>query len=768
MFKTMKQLLAIAVLALVVFGTPCLNSDENVGNGIQDEVNMLQVSLNRKQANVKASSSENAVKSKVRVQDDGCEEKMVEIGSGGCYDNNQVPPSLGWSKSTCGTDKPGFASCVATGEITSVEVCEEECLENPDCGGFMHYDKYCWVFGKMLNPNVKYNDHSYWYKCHVKDKCCPGKCCPPFKSCAAWGDPHYTSTFYGGNHLMDFMGLGLYRMATTQDRNFEFQAFQCPYKPGIAIFVGFALKVGGSRISIIGNNVTIDGQKFTTNSGTHSTGLKVETLYAADDKVRLESPDYCIHFSSITFAHAPAPNGYFHNVQLNLADDVASTAGICGSSSGKTPIPESESFFSADENSYLCKMCGIADCATMAPPSDWVPISGPEEACANAGISMTQAEAKCSGVKGDYLTACIYDYCASDGSEDMVANAVETKQEEESQTKELLPLEAQNPDSPQTMNTCKMPYSQCSAWGDPHWTNSFFLKKFDFHGLGVFTMAKTTDGSFEMQGFQCPYGDTWGKVIAGLAMNVGGSRITIIDTDIRINGRLFLGDTHTSGLKVESTHKDRDTVLLQTVDSCVHLKVSSLDTLGPSPGYYQDMFLDMASSVVSWEGVCGKPMPHTRVTRDKTLFADSELDIICSKCKSAHMPDCNFLTTPDTVYDGWFTALQLSDKVTESNATSYYTTLCEKAGVSVDTAMAECKKAMPNEDIADEIIPTVPDDPENVRATIKEYLRKQGDPPAFLNDCVFDYCVSGGNKEFIQNAAEVERQEIRMLMGGIS
>jgi len=63
------------------------------------------------------------------------------------------------------------------------------------------------------------------------------------------------------------------------------------------------------------------------------------------------------------------------------------------------------------------------------------------------------------------------------------------------------------------------PSGHCSGWGDPHYTASFYAgnSHFDHYGLAVYQMAKSKDGSFEVQVFQCP----WANGSIGTSMNFG-------------------------------------------------------------------------------------------------------------------------------------------------------------------------------------------------------------------------------------------------------
>merc|ERR1719387_2784041 len=55
--------------------------------------------------------------------------------------------------------------------------------------------------------------------------------------------------------------------------------------------------------------------------------------------------------------------------------------------------------------------------------------------------------------------------------------------------------------------TCAQSFKRCAAWGDPHYTATFHDRAFDKMGVGVFRLARNSDKSFELQGFQCPYPD---------------------------------------------------------------------------------------------------------------------------------------------------------------------------------------------------------------------------------------------------------------------
>mmetsp|Transcript_77757 Transcript_77757/g.137820 ORF Transcript_77757/g.137820 Transcript_77757/m.137820 type:complete len:694 (+) Transcript_77757:91-2172(+) len=640
---------------------------------------------------------------------DQCVHKILTVGVGYCMDGPVSPDSLGWSKSTCGNNtEPSKEPCIAS--CPSAEVCGQECLENPECGGFQYAHLHCWLFKTFHQPNVKYNDPHTWYTCYKKSTCCPGQCCleKGFKTCNAFGDPHFTQSFFTGSKPFDSQKIGLFSMASNKDASFELQSFQCPYTDhtkGISVFVAFAMKVGGHTITIVGSNVTINGSAFP--GGKHASGLNVRTVYEENDKVEFDAPDNCIHCKIKKIAHSAALSGYFQNFQMTIADEVASDKGICGTDSAGDPLPANKSLFTDFQLGYLCGMCGIKDCESMTPPDDWVPVNGSHEVCEKAGINISDAEQSCEALKNDesHFKACVFDYCASGGNEDVVNNAVETKQEEEEQAEEY--------NQTTLLEKCNRPYTRCTAWGDPHYTATFFGGQFDFQNLGVFKLASSSNGKFELQAFQCPFHVSVGSVFAGFAMNVGGDRITVVKENVTINGRLFKGSSHASGLKIEDTRKPRDTVHLDTLDSCVHLKVSSHDWK-ESPGHSHDLFLEMAASVATAEGVCGSNSTRpSALGRGETLFDASELNNLCRICQ---MTDCVHLT-PDSAWSP-------SANVTEA---------CKAAGVSMDDATKVCKKTVPHQE------------------TVSIYLE----------DCVFDYCASGGDQE----AAEVAAESLEEVVG---
>merc|ERR1712167_34613 len=90
-------------------------------------------------------------------------------------------------------------------------------------------------------------------------------------------------------------------------------------------------------------------------------------------------------------------------------------------------------------------MCGMSNCIRrlggrrleMSAPDDWIPATSAREACKAASISYEAAASKCQALQSDtaFFEACIYDFCASDGDEALVKNAVDSKQREVARSK---------------------------------------------------------------------------------------------------------------------------------------------------------------------------------------------------------------------------------------------------------------------------------------------------------------------------------------------
>jgi len=242
------------------------------------------------------------------------------------------------------------------------------------------------------------------------------KCTGTKYTCHAWGDPHYTESFFGG--AFDFMKLGLFLLAKTSDNSLEVQTFQYPTGTGEAIFGGFAVKIYATLITIIGKEITIDGAVVTTYN------LNGIVVSDTSKKFHYESPDDCVIFNTQWAKYYTVPY-YYLNMYVQIAEEKKTTMGICGAAGDHAPLSPSDSLFSQSQLQGLCTKAGMSDCTTFVPPAKWSIVKTAEGACNKAGIPYQTGVEKCSRLQANltYFSGCILDYCVT-GDDSMVTNAV--------------------------------------------------------------------------------------------------------------------------------------------------------------------------------------------------------------------------------------------------------------------------------------------------------------------------------------------------------
>jgi len=267
---------------------------------------------------------------------------------------------------------------------------------------------------------------------HSKSQC--SSPITPFKTCNCWGDPHCTSSFYGGR--FDFHGLGLYRLASNFDNSYELQAFQCRWRASQgAVFVGFAMRIDGKQVNIVGDAIVVDGVNMTGNSQM----LKASGVTGSlSTLLQLSSGDSCVHFETTKVEATGSSPGYYYNMNVDISSASVAYKGICGTVSGRQPVPHSDSLFFDTELDRLCHICGesqhcsrrLETSEVREDPAHETP--SPKEVCEVAQIAYTRAAEKCNALTNDvaFFEACIFDYCASDGDESFVQNAMDSKQRE--------------------------------------------------------------------------------------------------------------------------------------------------------------------------------------------------------------------------------------------------------------------------------------------------------------------------------------------------
>lgn len=197
------------------------------------------------------------------------------------------------------------------------------------------------------------------------------------------------------------------------------------------------MKFDGSNISVIGDTVTIDG--VVVGASTHSTN--VDLTGSPSQGLRLRSKGQCVDLLVDHRATSHIP-GYFHNMNLRISDKVVEDEGVCGSTSGRHKVQRKHTLFNDQQLANLCQMCGMSDCSSAlgnrrlaeGVHSIQAPAMTAEDACTKAGILLDVARDKCKALDDPedtfFLEACVFDYCASNGDDALVANAMDAKRRE--------------------------------------------------------------------------------------------------------------------------------------------------------------------------------------------------------------------------------------------------------------------------------------------------------------------------------------------------
>ena len=105
-------------------------------------------------------------------------------------------------------------------------------------------------------------------------------------------------------------------------------------------------------------------------------------------------------------------------------------------------------------------------------------------------------------VKADanFFDACLFDFCETDGDDDMAHNVVVEEVKASCCSEATAKCIACNADitipefckqrpevegCPRVCASPATPFKTCAAWGDPHYTASFHGKRFNFQGKGL-------------------------------------------------------------------------------------------------------------------------------------------------------------------------------------------------------------------------------------------------------------------------------------------
>jgi len=235
----------------------------------------------------------------------------------------------------------------------------------------------------------------------------------------------------------------------------------------------------------------------------------------------------------------------------------------------------------------------------------------------------------------------------------------------------------------------------CSGWGDPHYPKRFFnLPKTDNFQIGLYPIAKSESGDFEMQGFQCNAG--WSaSSYAAIAVKIGGKTTTYFgDDNANFEWRPSSGPP--GGRNMIGKPSDKGGLTMKSPNLCQSLWLKKQATGKGILGYYLDFKVRM-SAPAPW-GLCGSAAA-TEVLPTQRLFNHAEMTRVCKMCKVEQ--GCEGFHAETTVQDA--------------------TTVCVQNNIVWSDAVQKCSDPRVHED-----------------------LRKS---------CVFDYCATGGDASVVDNAA---------------
>lgn len=282
---------------------------------------------------------------------------------------------------------------------------------------------------------------------------------------------------------------------------------------------------------------------------------------------------------------------------------------------------------------------------------------------------------------------------------------------------------------------------KCDFWGDAHYPYSFLGRQFTFNKLGVYDVASACDGSFKLQSFFCPFNGGYGTVAIGVAMQIDGKKVMLIDGKGSVDG-VQVGVNKPPGLAYAgSLTANSNGVQVVSQSGCVRVNV---DRRRPSralkPGWLHNVKLRVAGRAIDQNAtVCNSDSSSVlrAVTNDDSgmLFSFEELTELCVLCQGntgngENSPNC-YGVAMRKLQDG-ATARSMVDKSAGSSA--------HEAAQAGRTAEQACTD-------------------QNARYTDAQAACNSLAADAFsYQSCLMDYCNSGGDQSIVANdLAEARR-----------
>jgi hypothetical protein len=254
-------------------------------------------------------------------------------------------------------------------------------------------------------------------------------------------------------------------------------------------------------------------------------------------------------------------------------------------------------------------------------------------------------------------------------------------------------------------------WRKCDFWGDPHFRASFFGHKFDFQGKGIFEVASSDDGTFQVQDFQCSWNRGRAAVAIAVAVKLGDTTVVMFNNTLHINGVIV--DTAPDGLDLTGSLQNSAGVNVNSANKCSRINVDTITKHRKHPPYFfHNVKVRMTSPANT--GMCGHAAPHEYVATNASLFTRGQITEMCSHCTPPGVPDiCTSGISGGTAVDPGITAREA----------------CEQANPPIAYSDAETACQSTKFDGADTV-----------------------------EACILDYCSSDGDKELVDNeAAELRK-----------
>lgn len=370
-------------------------------------------------------------------------------------------------------------------------------------------------------------------------------------TCSAWGDVHFRGfNAYSGVEF-DWMGLGVYNLATCDEKDIAVQVYQCPAEfNGVTWATACAIRAGNHTITVIGMDCFIDGVPVTKADNQLTGGVVVEKEVGYITVLGPRSGplnDFGIVKVRLSRVEGRNPMDMAQNVYVTLptTTDFVNISGLCTNSIKYNGFQESHSLFGANETSFLEQQCkNLSNWRQYDRPWDPETPEGPLldnmcGKCNGENITVAAANAACEIVGPKKKEGCVVDWCASCGAPDVITQALDANSEENNTKFDPTNVFPEIPPEDMPPNVTM---STCGGWGGgPHYV-TYTNTSYDYPDTGIFNLSGAGIDGFESQVCQCPYKNLNGSLhtkasyIAATAVKVRNHIIIIKGSTVKVNG----------------------------------------------------------------------------------------------------------------------------------------------------------------------------------------------------------------------------------------